>query len=772
MANEIVASFQFNPNDSVQKVQTVRQELASLKEQLLNIPKDDPQWAVVFQRYSELKGNVAEVNRLAKALDPNERANAFLKIGSAGAGMFAVMKGAGAIFDDKNSEIAKNLEKVQGAMAVLAGIKAFDEGIKSGAAMLQVYLATRNAVAATTVATEAQTVASVEGAAATEAATVATEGLNTALKANPYTLIAIAVIALVSAIIAFSSGADKAKVAQERFNDELERTNEILDLDLQDIKRNTDVRVAEAERYGKKSSEVTAIKIEGLQREITAQTQANADNKKLLDQSLGDKKITTEQIVKLQNDILKGDTNLKDKQAQIQIDGFKRENEVIKEREEAEKKKAEKDKEALAKHLELKKQYAEFEATLDKEIAETSGQSTGDTKAVAEYNKRVVDIEALQKKELTELKKFKADGLITETDYQNQINAINTNANSKIVLAAKQRDTDLQAENKKAFDTALEGLKQRGIREETDLTNKRAKGLITEAQYQKQLIDIKNYALTTEKALTVKYNQDSTTIDNTIAKNNLELANKEAAARDKAIIDRITKLKLANQAILDNDKITLQEKAKLIAANKALLDGIVTDTVAQENAKTAAQNEGEKQREEIGKKELAAKKAEFQAAAGLLDSAAELAGKQSKIGKQLAAASTLISTYQSAQAAFTGMATTIPGPVGIGLGIAAAAAAVISGLARVKQIEQTEPGAAAGSSPSAPVYTAPSAGSYSTLAPTIGTTNSSTNLSTDSVNQIAQAIANQPPITAVVVETDVTNSQARVASYNQAAGLN
>lgn len=73
-----------------------------------------------------------------------------------------------------------------------------------------------------------------------------------------------------------------------------------------------------------------------------------------------------------------------------------------------------------------------------------------------------------------------------------------------------------------------------------------------------------------------------------------------------------------------------------------------------------------------------------------LGQVAGLFNKNSIAFKALASAQTLIQTFQSAQAVFTGMTTTIPGPVGIALGIAGAAAATIAGLARVNQINSTK----------------------------------------------------------------------------------
>jgi hypothetical protein len=73
-----------------------------------------------------------------------------------------------------------------------------------------------------------------------------------------------------------------------------------------------------------------------------------------------------------------------------------------------------------------------------------------------------------------------------------------------------------------------------------------------------------------------------------------------------------------------------------------------------------------------------------------LGQVASLFNKNSVAFKALASAQTLIQSFQSAQAVFTGMTSTIPGPVGVALGIAGAAAAIISGLANVAKINAVQ----------------------------------------------------------------------------------
>jgi hypothetical protein len=80
----------------------------------------------------------------------------------------------------------------------------------------------------------------------------------------------------------------------------------------------------------------------------------------------------------------------------------------------------------------------------------------------------------------------------------------------------------------------------------------------------------------------------------------------------------------------------------------------------------------------------------LQAVQSTLGSVASLFNKNSIAFKALASAQALIQTYQSAQAVFTGMTSTISGPIGVALGIAGAIAAVAGGLANVAKINNTK----------------------------------------------------------------------------------
>jgi hypothetical protein len=115
--------------------------------------------------------------------------------------------------------------------------------------------------------------------------------------------------------------------------------------------------------------------------------------------------------------------------------------------------------------------------------------------------------------------------------------------------------------------------------------------------------------------------------------------------------------------------------------------------------------------------ELQRVNASLSLAADFANNIAIIAGEQTKIGKAAAIASTTITTIQSGVEAFRGMIATVPGPVGIVLGVAAAAAAVAAGVASIQEIAAVPDDPKAGiSSGASASFSAPSISSVSASA--------------------------------------------------------
>ena len=261
-------------------------------------------------------------------------------------------------------------------------------------------------------------------------------------------------------------------------------------------------------------------------------------------------------------------------------------------------------------------------------------------------------------------------------------------------------------------------------------------------------------------------------IDSDIEAEQIKFENEQDFAEQKrqALIDNQqkqleTKAQLAELAVL-NDPDSIENKIAKINADlelelSALAEGDLQRQILTKQASDAIVQV--KKDEAEAKKQIAQDEFNFQMTiaegiANSLDTLAGIAGKQTAAGKALAIASTVIKTIQGGIAAFTGMVSSIPGPVGIALGVVAAAGVVAAGVKAVKQITSVKvPGASGGAG--APNISLPGA----PIKPQAQTTT----LDQQSVNAVGNA-SNR----AYVLETDVTNNQDRITRLNRAARIN
>lgn len=230
----------------------------------------------------------------------------------------------------------------------------------------------------------------------------------------------------------------------------------------------------------------------------------------------------------------------------------------------------------------------------------------------------------------------------------------------------------------------------------------------------------------------------------------------------QAITDEARLIDAENEFLLNEEKIFAKlDQQRLELEQKESLEIEFAEKIGASTAKIEAKYS--KARQAINKAELSAK---LSLAGGFADNIAKIAGEQTAVGKAAAVASTTISTYQGAQAAFTGMTSSIPGPVGIVLGIAAAAAAVYSGYENVKSILAVKSGLPGESSVSAPSISSnlPTAPNIPRDAATAGDVNAGI-VSRNIGNTDTSDISVQPTL----VVDDVTASQSSQSSNSATA---
>lgn len=137
--------------------------------------------------------------------------------------------------------------------------------------------------------------------------------------------------------------------------------------------------------------------------------------------------------------------------------------------------------------------------------------------------------------------------------------------------------------------------------------------------------------------------------------------------------------------------------------------------------------------------------------------------------KKLNIAISTIDTIKGAVSAFTGMTSTIPGPVGIALGAVAAAGVVASGVANIKKITSTTFEGGGNPGGAAPTNAVPSGGAATPSFNLIGGGNDANNLQGPQAVQTNQQ--QNLNINVSVSETEITNTQNKVSQIKESATL-
>jgi hypothetical protein len=406
-----------------------------------------------------------------------------------------------------------------------------------------------------------------------------------------------------------------------------------------------------------------------------------------------------------------------------------------------------------------------------------------------------------------EIKKLKeqakeAKGIIESARFEKQA------IDAQEVADSKKKNTDIAKANADAYKAAQEA-RRAALSEIKKLEQDYADSLLSDQE--RELVNVeRKYAKALEMA--TKYGQDSTALleaqlneKNAVnlkyAQAELEIEEQKAAEKKamedeaKAIEDaaRLEALEVLKQANAEAALIDLSERERQeLAVNEkygkliALAEQYGQDTAALARAQAAeleAIDEAARQKKLAGIEATNSMAADLTKGSlqGISDLVGAFAGKslsaQKKAfetQKKLNIAIATIDMIKGGVSAFTGMVSSIPGPVGIALGVVAAAGVVASGIANIKKITSTKFEGGGGGTASAPSVSLGGGGSSASVAPAtpslslFGENNNANNLSAS-----PSAEANKQPLVvkAVVSETEMTAVQNKNQQFQTNAEL-
>lgn len=256
---------------------STRSELRAMREALVQLEDAGLEGTRTFNEIAMAAGRlddqIGDTQARIKALGSDTLAlDAGIQAVQGVAGAFSVLQGVTALAGAENEELQKTLLKVNGAMAILTGLQQVQQVIAKQTILTTV---TENALkrigaAATALqsATESQYIV------VRVAATAAQRGLNAAMAANTATVLLVAIAAVASALLYFTSRTTEAEKAQTALAESIKRTSESATFQAELLN-------VLASGY---QNEVDLLRASGAERSVIADAEAKSIRKQIADQ--------------------------------------------------------------------------------------------------------------------------------------------------------------------------------------------------------------------------------------------------------------------------------------------------------------------------------------------------------------------------------------------------------------------------------------------------------------------------------------------------------
>lgn len=187
-----------------------------------------------------VKDATAEITRMAS---DTSNLDAVLGAAAAASGGFAAFTGAMELFGAESEDVQEAQKKLQAVIAITTGVQAIQNAVqKQSAVMLGI---SRIQMAALSKAQVYNRLVTMQGTKATLAATVAQKAFNLIASANPYVLLALALVTVVGALVLFASNTDKSAKNQQKLNEAQKVWLDYLETEATEMNRVSNERVAQ-----------------------------------------------------------------------------------------------------------------------------------------------------------------------------------------------------------------------------------------------------------------------------------------------------------------------------------------------------------------------------------------------------------------------------------------------------------------------------------------------------------------------------------------------
>lgn len=248
---EATGKTSLNVGNYEQAAEKLSQQVEKMTKQLALMRLEGKQGTAEYQelakRASELKDAFADASQEIQNM-ASDTSNLDAVLGAAGAasGGMAVFTGAMELFGSESEDVQEAQKKLQAVIAITTGVQAIQNAVqRQSALMLGI---SRLQMAALSKAQVYNRLVTIQGTKATLAATVAQKAFNLVASANPYVLLAVALITVVGALVAFSKGSEEATERQKKLNEQQIEWLDYLEEEDKEMNRVSNERVAQLNR--------------------------------------------------------------------------------------------------------------------------------------------------------------------------------------------------------------------------------------------------------------------------------------------------------------------------------------------------------------------------------------------------------------------------------------------------------------------------------------------------------------------------------------------
>lgn len=226
-------------------------QIENKTKQLALLRLEGKQGTAEYQQLSKetaiLKDAVADATAEIKNMaSDTSNLDAVLGLAAGASGGFAAFTGAMELFGAESEDVQEAQKKLQAAIAFTTGAQAIQNAVqKQSALMLGI---SKLQMAALSKAQVYNRLVTMQGTKATLAATIAQKAFNLIAAANPYVLLALALVTVVGALVLFASNTDKSAKNQQKLNEAQKVWLDYLETEATEMNRVSNERVAQLNR--------------------------------------------------------------------------------------------------------------------------------------------------------------------------------------------------------------------------------------------------------------------------------------------------------------------------------------------------------------------------------------------------------------------------------------------------------------------------------------------------------------------------------------------